>query len=72
MTTSALYVVTLDADKRRVGRPAVLWESDCVRCGNTTPDSMRCDECGRDNATVALFYDPQAYQYAEAVGEQDA
>lgn len=32
-----------------------LWGSDCLECGNATPDSMTCDNCGRDTHTVPLW-----------------
>jgi hypothetical protein len=32
------------------------WGSDCTACGgNTTPGSMRCDDCARTDKTVALW-----------------
>lgn len=35
------------------------WGSDCTLdggCdGNTTPDSMRCENCGSDEYTIPLF-----------------
>ena len=39
----------IDADEVR------WWGSDCVDCGNTTPDSMRCDSCGSKQSTRHLF-----------------
>lgn len=33
----------------------ILWGSDCTSCGNTTPESMFCDECGSDAHTVPLY-----------------
>lgn len=68
MTTSTLFVAENDGKNgTRLVRPAIFWGSDCVRCGNTTPESMRCDNCGEDDATIALFYDVTQYEYAEAV-----
>lgn len=38
------------------GGVLVLWGSDCMACeGNTTPDSMTCDNCGSDAATIPLY-----------------
>lgn len=51
----------LDAMDERVLRDALKahrllwWGSDCLECGNTTPDSMRCDVCGRRSRTRHLF-----------------
>lgn len=71
MTTSTLFVAENSGDgPTRLVRPAVFWGSDCVRCGNTTPESMRCDDCNKDDATVALFYDVSQYKYAEAISEK--
>ena len=35
-----------------------LWGSECVdfdNCGNTTPDSQRCDSCNRTSTTLPLY-----------------
>lgn len=31
------------------------WGSECTECGNATPGKMRCDDCGSDAHTVALW-----------------
>lgn len=33
----------------------IWWGSECLGCGNTTPDSMRCDECNHVDTTRALW-----------------
>jgi uncharacterized OB-fold protein len=38
----------------RAGRVR-FWGSDCGACGNTTPDTMRCSQCKRDDTTTALY-----------------
>lgn len=32
-----------------------IWGSECLRCGNTTPDSMQCDECKQSDRTTPLW-----------------
>lgn len=37
------------------GRLYRFWGSDCAECGNTTPASMRCDQCQSTDHTLRLL-----------------
>jgi hypothetical protein len=42
-----------------------IWGSECLRCGNTTPGTMQCDNCKQSDRTTPLWikedlvYDPE-------------
>lgn len=39
-----------------------LWGSECLACGNATPSSMFCDDCGSAGHTTALYIRGDVYE----------
>lgn len=51
-------LITPDADVKACTADAMgleLWGSDCGHCGNTTPDSQRCELCGSTRNTRRMW-----------------